>query len=163
MKRVVVLYSDYSPIIDAIKYRLNNFAEVICSIEEPEFIKPNDLVVLCGYKKIYSGKALNIKYSLLPAFTDSNDPIMDAFLAGVKVTGITFCYTNPSKILAQYPIFIKNEMHYDELVQELKYTAQVLYPLIIECLVKDSVIDLQKIVNKSSCSGSCGGCTGCNH
>ncbi len=49
-------------------------------------------------------KDLKIHYSLLPAF-QTDDPVRDAILTGVKVTGITI--TLEDKIVAQYPILLQ--------------------------------------------------------
>jgi folate-dependent phosphoribosylglycinamide formyltransferase PurN len=98
---------------------------------------------------------------LLPAF-NSKEPVKDAILAGVKVTGITIYYTKSKIIIAQYPVFINNNTHYDELVQELDYIEQTLFPLVIQKVLNNEPFEVRALLNKS-CSGNCGGCSGCSH
>ena len=165
MKRVAILYSEYSPLVDAIKYRLSDCdADVITSLSENN---EYDLVVLAGFNGEYKGNALKCHHSLLPAF-ESDEPERDAILYGAKVTGVTIYYTNPKKIVAQYPVFIKSETHFDDLKQELEYIEQTLYPLVIEKILKNEPFDTEELLSKNSaccCSStSCeGSCIGCNH
>ena len=100
-------------------------------------------------------------YSLLPAFK-SEEPLRDALIAGVKVTGLTFYYTNPEKIITQYPIFISGFSHYDEIERELNYLEQTIYPLILEKILKNEPFEIRNLLTKG-CSGNCGGCSGCSH
>ena len=97
----------------------------------------------------------------MPAFSD-NEPVKEAFLAGVKVTGITFYYTNPERIIAQYPIFISNFSHYDDIERELEYLEQTIYPLILEKILRNEPFEIRKLLTKG-CSGNCGGCDSCKH
>ena len=165
MKRVAILYSEYSPLVDAIRYQLSDFdVNVITSLSvNNEY----DLVVLAGFNGEFKGNALKCHHSLLPAF-ESDEPERDAILYGAKVTGITIYYTNPQEIVAQYPVFIRPEAHFDDLKQELKYIEQTLYPLVIKKIIKNETIDISKLMKKNSaccCSStSCeGSCIGCNH
>lgn len=162
MTRVAILYSEYIPIIDALKYHLNKF-HVDC-FTNPQAVINYDLVILADNKIPYSGEAVICHHSLLPAF-NSDNPIKDAILAGVKVTGITIYYKNSKKIIAQYPILIKNESHFDDIAQELKYLEQTILPIIIEKILKDEIIDLQILLkNTGRCSGcKDGGCSSCRH
>ena len=159
MKKIAVLYTEYSPIIDIIKYHLSD-----CEIQimtTPTDMGKYDYVILSNYEKEYSGNAILCHHSLLPAF-DTETPVKDAFISGVKVTGITICYTNPRKIIAQYPVFIKYDMHYDELKQELSYLEQTLFPIILEKIIKRESFEIDKIVKKG-CAKNCGGCLSCSH
>jgi hypothetical protein len=158
MKRVVILYSECSPVIDAIKYQLQK-SEVVCIKEPDSTIKDCDLVVLVNFNSEFSGNALKCHHSLLPAF-DTDEPVKDAILAGVKVTGITIYETDTKKIITQYPIFIKEDMHYDELKQELDYLEQTIYPLVTEKVLNKELFNIKELMN-GSCSGNCGGCAGC--
>ncbi len=159
MKKVAVLYDKHSPLIDAISYQLQDY--------ELEFFTsaPNgnnfDLVVLAGYKKPYDGNTLKCHYSLLPAF-ESEEPLKDAILSGAKVTGITIYFTNPKRIIAQYPIFVTNEKHYDDLYKELQYIEQTIFPLVIKKVLDNEPFEINCLLNK--CQNKCsGGCSGCNH
>lgn len=101
-------------------------------------------------------KNLKIHYSLLPAFSNSDDSVRDAILAGVKVTGITI--TMEDKIVAQYPIFITNDMHYDNLKLYLEEIANKLLPLVQEKLENNEQFEVKDLMGtKSKCNG-CGGC-----
>lgn len=157
MKKVAILYREHSPIIDAIKYQLADY--VVDSMTELSGMVEYDLVVNLGSN--YDGEALACHKALFPAF-NSKEPVKDAILAGVKVTGITIYYTKSKKIIAQYPVFINNNTHYDELVQELDYIEQTLFPLVIQKVLNNEPFEVRALLNKS-CSGNCGGCSGCSH
>lgn len=130
-----------------------------------------DLIVLAGYMKILPDnvlkamdKVINIHPSLLPAFKGSRNAIKDAFLAGVKVSGVTVHRVTSDidggQIIAQYPVFITNDMHFDELEDEIHKVEHKLYPIVIEKLLEDKIFDFSDLM-KSSCSvNSCGKCSG---
>lgn len=159
MKKVVIIYSEYTPTIDAIIAYLKDFeVKAVNSVEE---IGACDLLVNTNYEKEIPQNHINVHYSLLPAFSD-NEPVKKAFLAGVKVTGITFYYTNPERIIAQYPIFISNFSHYDDIERELEYLEQTIYPLILEKILRNEPFEIRKLLTKG-CSGNCGGCDSCKH
>lgn len=159
MKKVVIIYSEYTPTIDAIIAYLKDFeVKAVNSVEE---IGACDLLVNTNYEKEIPQNHINVHYSLLPAFSD-NEPVKEAFLAGVKVTGITFYYTNPERIIAQYPIFISNFSHYDDIERELEYLEQTIYPLILEKILRNEPFEIRKLLTKG-CSGNCGGCDSCKH
>lgn len=136
-----------------------------------------DLVALAGYMRILnqetldSAKFINVHPSLLPAF-EGKDAIQRAFLAGVKVSGVTVHWVEKSidsgKIIAQYPVFIDNSMHLDEFEREIHAIEHKLYPIVIEKVLDDKVFDFQDLMKSSchnggSCSkGSSGGCGGCH-
>ena len=159
MKKVAILYSEYSAVIDAIKYQLSDY-EVDC-LTEPKKTEKYDLVILSNYYGEYEGNALKCHHSLLPSF-DCDEPVKKAMLEGVKVTGITIYFTNPFKILAQYPVFINNNTHFYELEKELEYIEQTLFPLVAERILKNEPFEVRALLNKT-CSGHCGGCKECNH
>lgn len=159
MKKVVIIYSKYTPTIDAIIAYLKDFeVKAVNSVEE---IGACDLLVNTNYEKEIPQNHINVHYSLLPAFSD-NEPVKEAFLTGVKVTGITFYYTNPERIIAQYPIFISNFSHYDDIERELEYLEQTIYPLILEKILRNEPFEIRKLLTKG-CSGNCGGCDSCKH
>ena len=141
-----------------------------------------DLVALAGYMKILPenilnimGKVINIHPSLLPSFK-GKDAIQQAFLAGVKVSGVTIHYiernVDGGKIIAQYPVFIENTMHLDEFEREIHVIEHKLYPIVIEKVLENKVFDFQDLM-KSSCNNGCcegkssdnssGGCKGCHY
>lgn len=157
MKKVAVLYSTYNPTIDAIKLRLSDidvsyFQEFLTDEELKEY----DLVVLCNYKESVNFNALNIHHSLLPAFA-GEEPEKQAILAGVKVTGITIFYTKPEKIIAQYPVFIENDTHFDELESQMNNLERIIYPLVIEKILNNEPFEIKDILKKPNNEG-CGGC-----
>lgn len=141
-----------------------------------------DLVALAGYMQILPenvlkemGKVINVHPSLLPSFK-GKDAIKQAFLAGVKISGITIHYVekdiDAGKIIAQYPIFIQNGAHLDEVEAEIHEIEHKLYPIVIEKVLEDKVFDFQDLIksscNNKGCGGdssdsSSGGCKGCNH
>lgn len=139
-----------------------------------EYFKENkfDLVVLAGYMKILPenvlevmGNVINIHPSLLPSFK-GKDAIKQAFLARVKVSGVTIHYVENNidggKIIAQYPVFIQAGMHFDELEEEIHTLEHKLYPVVIEKILDDKVFDFQDLMKSSCNNGSCssGGCGG---
>lgn len=142
-----------------------------------EYFRENkfDLIALAGYMRILPdnalakmGKVVNIHPSLLPAFKGSTTAIQDAFLAGVKVSGITVHFVTSDidggQILAQYPVFINNDTHFDEFEAEMHEIEHKLYPIVIEKVLEDKVFDFADLMKSSKgcsddgCSGSCGGC-----
>lgn len=149
-------------------------AEFLPFAKNLEYFQQNkfDLVVLAGYMRIIAddvlremGKVINIHPSLLPAFKGSANGIKDAFLAGVKVSGVSVHWVTSDvdggEIIAQYPVFITNDMHFDEFEAEMHKLEHKLYPVVIEKLLEDKVFDFADLMKSScgsSCSGSCGGC-----
>ena len=158
MKKIAVLYSEYSPVIDAIKYSLQD-----CTIDCLTTAKnPGDYdLIICLNNNKTEGNAIACHHSLLPAF-ECDEPEKEAILNGVKITGITIYYINTKKIIAQYPVFINNDTHYDDLMQELTYIEQTLLPVITKKLINNEPFEVQKLINKG-CVGACGGCSSCSH
>lgn len=129
-----------------------------------------DLVALAGYMQILPeevlklSKFINIHPSILPAFK-GKDAIKRAFLAGVKLSGITIHRVEKNidagKIIAQYPVFIDNYMHLDEFEEEIHTIEHKLYPIVIEKILEDKVFDFQDLMksscNNGGCGSSCGG------
>lgn len=147
-----------------VKYKYLPFKDNVDYFSKNKF----DLIALAGYMKILPenvlelmGKVINIHPSLLPSFK-GKDAIKQAFLAGVKVSGVTVHWVEPNidsgKIIAQYPVFITNEMHLDDLEQEIHQLEHKLYPVVVEKLLDDKVFDFVDLL-KSKCSG--GGCNKC--
>lgn len=159
MKKVAVFYSENSLMIDVIKHQIGKVAELSFfeKIPDESVLKNFDYKVAYGNVNINSEQNfIRVHKSLLPSFS-SEEPVKEAFLSGVKVTGITVYYTNPLKILAQYPVFIHNEMHYEDLKNELDLMEQVFFPQVLKKIILNEVFDSQTILNK----GSCGGCQKC--
>lgn len=128
-----------------------------------------DLVALAGYMQILPknvldamGKVINIHPSLLPSFKGKN-AVQQAFLAGVKVSGITIHWVekdiDSGKIIAQYPVFITNDMHFDEFEEEIHTIEHKLYPIVIEKILEDKVFDFQDLM-RAKCGGKCGDSNG---
>lgn len=163
-----------------IKYEILPFEKNFRFFSQNQF----DLVVLAGYMRILPTEVLdlarfvNIHPSLLPSFK-GKDAIKQAFLAGVKVSGITIHWVekgvDAGKIIAQYPVFIDNLMSLDEFEEEIHVVEHKLYPIVIEKILEDKVFDFQDLMksscNNKSCGGSCGGhspdsseggCKGCH-
>lgn len=118
-------------------------------------IEKCDLVV--GEKSTI-GADIFIHASLLPAF-DVDEPIKEAFLAGVKVSGVTI-YT-ADKIIAQYPVLIGNATHFDEFETEINKLEQLLYPIVVDKILKDEVFDFSDLLGGCH-TGSCGNCSNCH-
>ena len=160
MNKVAIIYSEYTPVIDAIISYLKGFEVQIFDLYT-KGLNDFDLIVNINYKNEIPENHINVHYSLLPAFQDE-EPVKQAFLAGVKVTGITFYYTKPQRIIAQYPIFISNFSHYDDVERELEYLEQTIYPLILEKILNNEPFEIRQLLSQG-CSGNCGGCSSCKH
>ena len=158
MKRVAVLYNEYSPLIDAIKTALPDI-QTDCFISLPDNISDYDLVVCLDFLEKLQLNVIKVHYSLLPSF-ESQTPVKDAILAGVKLTGITVYYTKPFRILAQYPVFISNDMHYDDLLRELKYKEIALLPRVIQKILNNTSFESQDLLRNDR-QGGCCDCSGC--
>lgn len=158
MKKVGIICSNESPTVDAIKNYLQDVEVSLIKEYQAEDLSSFDLVV--GIQAPDDFADINVHHSLLPAFT-GDEPVKQAFLEGVKVTGISFYYAKTGKIIAQYPIFIKSNSHYDEIVEEMQYLEQSLYPVIINSVLKNEFFEIEKFLN-TGCS-SCGGCKQCSH
>lgn len=160
MKKIAILYSTYTTTIDAIKVHLCDI-DIECFNQIPANIDNFDLIINTNFKQEIKENHIAVHYSLLPSF-NSDEPLRDALLAGVKVTGLTFYYTKPEKILVQYPIFISSFSHFDDIEKELEYLEQTIYPLIIEKILKNEPFEIQQLLSRG-CNGNCGGCSSCKH
>lgn len=144
--------------------------------ENTQYFASNNfnLIVLTDYNETLDndtlevGQFIDIHPSLLPAFK-GNDAIQRAFLAGVKVTGVTVYQRKANieeeRILAQYPVLIGITTHIDEVEKEIYEVEKKLYPPVIDAILNDRVFDFQDLL-KNSChkNGGCnGGCSQCNH
>lgn len=157
--------------------KLNIKNEFLPFEQNLQYFKENkfDLIALAGYGKILPDDVLkemqhviNIHPSLLPAFKGTMNAIKDAFLTGVKVSGVTVHWVTSDidggKIIAQYPVFVLTDMHFDEFEEEIHGLEYRLYPIVIEKILEDKVFEFQDLI-KSGCSKNenegCGGCGGC--
>lgn len=197
LKKICIIYADNSGLINAISEYFNSREdlEITClfidDIQEnmPENIKTHsitselavdffeenkfDLVIISNFQKGFdrkifnSSKFINVHPSLLPAFPNS-EAIKEAYMAGVKVSGITIhsLEENPqnNKIIAQYPVLISNIMHFDEFYQSIKNLENNITPIVISKLLEDKIFDFQDLFgnNNHSCGGNCNGCGGCH-
>ena len=153
MKRTAILYNQHTPLVDAVKSKAVN-ADCFTA---PDFNPAKyDLIIAIDYNDNLPFNVLTSHLSLLPSFR-SSEPVKEAFMAGVKVTGVTVYYTKPEKILAQYPVFIYNSTHYDELKQELEYIEQALFPAVVEKILNNEPFESRTLLGNS-----CGGCKGCS-
>lgn len=129
-----------------------------------------DLIVLTDYAKelpedvLTLGKFINIHPSLLPSFKGA-DAIQRAYIAGVKVSGVTIHWVTSDidggKIIAQYPVLIGNSTHFDEYKNEIVNMENMLYPIVIDKILKDEVFDFSDLIG--GCGGSCHSCSGCKN
>lgn len=128
-----------------------------------------DLIAIVNYAGnlsediITSGKFINIHPSLLPAFREK-DAMQMAFLAGVKVSGVTVHWVTTDldggKIIAQYPVLIGNSTHFDQFRGEMIQLEKLLYPVVIDSLLNDRVFDFSDLMG--GCGGSCHSCGNCH-
>ena len=106
-----------------------------------------DLIVLAGYMRIlsaefvnkYRGRIINIHPSLLPAFK-GEEGIKDAFVHGVKVTGVTVHfvdeYMDNGAIIVQQALPIKEKDSMMALEAKIHKIEHKLYPEAIKLFVE---------------------------
>lgn len=142
----IVLYSDILEIKEADIVALKDFSGII-----PE--------------ALYAYKILNVHPSLLPAFAQ-NDAIKEAFVSGVKVSGVSVHYVEKDnfygKILAQYPVLIGNTTHFNEYCEEVKIISDKIYPPVIDSVLNDRVFDFVDLFKSPCQKNGCSGCGGCH-
>lgn len=166
MKTLAVQISQNTDIIEAIKtYFINKEVKIIETTDISGCLA--DLIALTGFEKIQISDmkktVINIHPSLLPAFR-SNEALTDAFLAGVKVSGITVHYANQTdfygRIITQYPVLIGEDTHFDEFSAEIKKLCIKIYPKVIEAILNDKIFDFSDLFSNScsTCNGSCNHC-----
>jgi phosphoribosylglycinamide formyltransferase 1 len=145
-----------------INHQFLPFSENLNYFSENKF----DLIVLAGYMRIISenvlnemGSVINIHPSLLPSFKGSVNAIKDAFFAGVKVSGVTIHYVTTDidggKIIAQYPVLIDSDTHFDEFESQIHALEHKLYPIVIEKLLENKIFSLSSF---GGCKSNCGDC-----
>ena len=146
--------------------------EYLLPEEYPGFLGAEDfnLIALTDYENELSeevldaGRFVNVHPSLLPAFK-GKDAISRAFLAGVKVSGVTVhtLSNEPDggKILAQYPVLIGQETHFDEFRSDIYALENYLYPRVIEAVLNDKIFDSSTLFHAQCSEISCGGCGNC--
>lgn len=172
--KLAVVKSENVEIVEAIKIYFQNKNVKVEIFDEPNFIdlEEFDLIALTGFEASVrnfktSSKLINIHPSLLPAFS-TESALQQTFTSGVKVGGISIHFVDEGnffgKILAQYPVLIGLDTHFDEYKKEIIEISKKLYPIVIEAILEDRVFDFTDLF-KSSCSGGCGGnCGGsCSH
>ncbi len=124
-----------------------------------EFVKEGegDFEIYFSYPRKSANNSINVHPSLLPAF-DCEDAINRAFMAGVKVSGVTI--TCGDKIIAQYPVLIGLDTHYEEFKRDVIEVEKRLIPPVIEAILEDRIFDFQDLF-RSPCAHK-GGCSGCH-
>lgn len=158
MKKLAVIADKENDITKAITQYFQNKdvkLELLTSVGSS-----NDYDLIASiHKKINLPNAINIHQSLFPSFADSENPILDAYMLGVKVIGITI-HNNEGRIITQYPLLIGNLTHFDELENKIIDIEKKIYPIVIEKILNDEVFDFDDLWNKSNCHG-CSKCNGC--
>lgn len=123
-----------------------------------------DLIVLYDYNyelptEFKSSTVINIHPSLLPAFEGEN-AITNAFVSGVKISGITI-HEPSGRIIAQYPVIISNLMHLDEFEKKMHSAELKFVPKVIESIIENKAFDYEDLFNNKSEHNNCGGCGHC--
>ncbi|MDY6359331.1 MAG: formyltransferase family protein [Cyanobacteriota bacterium] len=120
-----------------------------------------DMVIIYNCPDFVTKNSINIHPALLPAYKGVLNPIIEAFNDGVKVSGITV--HKGDKILAQYPVLLSTDTHFDEFEQDMQNVQNKLVPVVVDCLLQDKVFDFQDLF-KSPCvtSLNCKGCGACH-
>lgn len=168
-KTLGIINSNNKNIIFAIeKYFVGK--DVVVKIINPDYdLSEFDLIALTGFENnssITHDNILNVYPTLLPSFKNEDNPVLSAYLEGVKVSGITVHKVKKNnfydKILAQYPVLIGMDTHIENISDELLQIAQKIYPIVIESVLNNQVFDFSDLYNKSSCNGGCDKCKGCH-
>ncbi len=171
MKKVVILGvgNALNSIINY--FRSNNFDVTALAEYEDNIFKSEkfDYIVLNHYSKklpdsmIKNNIVIKLHPSLLPAF-DEEEAVKKAYLAGVKVSGVTVSVATPkekySKIVAQFPVLIDCDTHFDEFEENINKTECMFYPIVIDAIIKNNPFHFSMVMGQSSCSGNCGSCGG---
>jgi phosphoribosylglycinamide formyltransferase-1 len=109
-----------------------------------------DYVVMAGYMRLlgtevlaaYPSRVLNIHPALLPSFAGAHG-IGDAFVYGVKVTGVTVHFANEvfdeGPIIAQVPVRIEESDTVETLESKIHAIEHVLYPATLQLLAEGRV------------------------
>ena len=104
-------------------------------------------VFLAGYMRIvgstllqaFEGRIINIHPSLLPSFP-GKDAIDQAYLAGVKTTGVTVHYIDAGidtgPIIAQEKVEVQENETLESLEKKIHHVEHQLYPEVIREIVK---------------------------
>lgn len=172
MKRLCIFSDSENTLISVIKDNLKS-VDVVCvaNLDEIKMLENIDLIASihnsCFPKDIIDNyKIINIHPSLLPSF-NTNEPVKDAYLFGVKVTGVTVHKVEnidgSGMILAQYPVLIDNYTHFDQLADEINSLEQRLYPIVISSVLDNNVFDIVELLapDPAHACHSCGGCHKC--
>ncbi|MGN0030985.1 MAG: formyltransferase family protein [Candidatus Gastranaerophilaceae bacterium] len=165
---IAIINSENTELVEILK---NRYKDKCVILSEDDDMSAYSLVVLTSFetkfKKPEGVEILAVHPSLLPAFKGEN-AIQQAFLSGVKVTGVTVHKVEDGeyygKILAQYPVLIGLTTHINELHDEILAVTKRIYPAVIDSVINDRVFDFSDLF-KSSCSHSCSsgsGCSGCS-
>ena len=133
------------------------------ALNDFDLIAMTDCVDLLSDEVLTHGRFINMHPSLLPAFKN-NDAMYSAYMAGVKVSGVTVHWVTADidggKIIAQYPVLIGNATHFDEFKNDIIRLEQTLYPIVIDKLLRDEVFDFQDLLG--GCSSGCSSCGNCH-
>ena len=117
--------------------------EIIKNLEAEEI----GLVILAGFMRILSAdfirqhkfRILNIHPALLPSFKGAQ-AIRDAFIYGVKVTGVTVHFvdeqTDHGPIVLQEPVKIRPEETMKSLEKKIHKLEHKIYPLAIQLFIR---------------------------
>ena len=109
-----------------------------------------EYVVMAGYMRkvtpvlldAFPDRVLNLHPALLPSFKGAH-AIQDAFVAGVKVTGITVHFANEDydkgPIVAQRAVEVREDDTHDDLEARIHEVEHVLYPEVLRLVAEGRV------------------------
>ncbi|WNF36877.1 phosphoribosylglycinamide formyltransferase [Bacillaceae bacterium IKA-2] len=109
-------------------------------------------IALAGYMRLigetllkgYQGRIINIHPSLLPSFP-GKDAIEQAYEANVKVTGVTIHFVDEGMdtgpIIAQAPIFIKDNDTIEVVRTKIQAVEHKLYPQVLGNIVNKRLVE----------------------
>lgn len=172
MEKIAILNNSNNELVQSLISRILKKNIEACLFDKlPDIVGQNfDLIILYDYNNplpsgLENTMVINIHPSLLPSFAGEN-AITNAFVSGVKVSGITI-HEITGRIIAQYPVMISNLMHLDEFKQKIHSAELKFIPLVIENIMENKAFDIEDLFNnkqeKQNCRG-CGHCSGnCKH
>ena len=119
-----------------------------------------DLIFYDDYRGELADNILTVHESLLPSFHECNS-VENAFSFGVKISGVTI--SSNFGIVAQYPVFLSEGMHFDEFRTEILKAKYKLSKMVIENILEDRFVDYSSIfADNGNKNCNCTNCKGCH-
>ena len=172
--KIAIINSDNASIVDSIQIYLDKMNIAADTLNPNENLDGYSTIVYTGFDKNFpknidwnKQSLLNIYPSILPLFADSDNPLKDSFLSGMKVAGITVHKPKindfTGEIISQYPVLLGNDVHFDDFYNEIINLCKKLYPIVIYAITNNTVFDFYNQENHCAggCNSNCKNCHNC--